>query len=261
MKWYYVDGKDRLGPFEDDDFRKLIDEGTITDETLIWNQSMESWQPLESVSALKQSDAVDAPPVVAPSPGTTEPLYSCSECGNDFPKDELIQFENARVCGNCKPVFVQKIREGVSVSGVIYAGFWIRFGAKFIDWLALMVVNSLMGLVFGGLTMSSAADPSTVMASTFILSGLQMCVAAAYSCFFLGRFAATPGKLALGLTVITGSHDKVSYLQGFGRYFGELLSGIILCIGYFMVAFDDEKRGLHDRVCNTRVVYKNSIHS
>jgi uncharacterized RDD family membrane protein YckC len=29
---------------------------------------------------------------------------------------------------------------------------------------------------------------------------------------------------------------------------------IILCIGYIMIAFDSEKRGLHDMICDTRVV-------
>ncbi|HET6371045.1 MAG TPA: RDD family protein, partial [Nitrospiria bacterium] len=41
-----------------------------------------------------------------------------------------------------------------------------------------------------------------------------------------------------------------------GRYFAEILSGIILCIGYIMAAFDDEKRALHDRICGTRVIKK-----
>jgi hypothetical protein len=30
----------------------------------------------------------------------------------------------------------------------------------------------------------------------------------------------------------------------------------ICYIGYIMVAFDQEKRSLHDHICNTRVVYK-----
>ena len=30
----------------------------------------------------------------------------------------------------------------------------------------------------------------------------------------------------------------------------------LLCIGYLMLAFDEEKRSLHDRICDTRVVYK-----
>ena len=29
-----------------------------------------------------------------------------------------------------------------------------------------------------------------------------------------------------------------------------------MLIGYIMVAFDEEKRALHDRICDTRVIYK-----
>ena len=43
----------------------------------------------------------------------------------------------------------------------------------------------------------------------------------------------------------------------YGRFFAELLSGMICYIGYLMVLSDkEERRTLHDRICNTRVVYK-----
>jgi uncharacterized RDD family membrane protein YckC len=35
-----------------------------------------------------------------------------------------------------------------------------------------------------------------------------------------------------------------------------IVSGMILLIGYIMAGFDNEKRALHDRVCDTRVIYK-----
>ena len=40
------------------------------------------------------------------------------------------------------------------------------------------------------------------------------------------------------------------YRETIGRY----LSGI-LCIGYLLIAVDGEKRSLHDRICDTLVVY------
>jgi hypothetical protein len=39
-----------------------------------------------------------------------------------------------------------------------------------------------------------------------------------------------------------------------GRYFAKMLSSLTLLIGYIIAAFDEEKRSLHDRICNTRVV-------
>jgi uncharacterized RDD family membrane protein YckC len=36
------------------------------------------------------------------------------------------------------------------------------------------------------------------------------------------------------------------------------LTGITLGIGLIMAAFDKEKRALHDHVCRTRVIYRDS---
>ena len=37
------------------------------------------------------------------------------------------------------------------------------------------------------------------------------------------------------------------------RYIGTYISRLILFIGYIMVAFDPQKRGLHDRIAGTVV--------
>jgi uncharacterized RDD family membrane protein YckC len=46
----------------------------------------------------------------------------------------------------------------------------------------------------------------------------------------------------------------VGYGRATGRAFGEIVSGIICYIGYLMMIWDEEKRTLHDRMANTRVV-------
>jgi len=48
--------------------------------------------------------------------------------------------------------------------------------------------------------------------------------------------------------------EPITYGRATGRCFAEILSGMICYIGYLMAAFDEEKRALHDRICNTRVV-------
>ena len=47
---------------------------------------------------------------------------------------------------------------------------------------------------------------------------------------------------------------KLMHNKNKSGFFAEMLSGMILGIGYLMAAFDDEKRALHDRICDTRVV-------
>ena len=180
----------------------------------------------------------------------------CSECGNTFSKDELITFQNANVCAACKPVLIQKIKEGITVSSEVkYAGFWIRFGAKFIDWVILGTANMLVNMIFGFFYVSDSN--TAVLGPAFWLNMIvSYSFAILYTTWLLGKYSATLGKMACGLKVVISDGSQISYSRAFGRYFGELLSGFILCIGYLMAGFDDEKRTLHDRVCNTRVVHK-----
>jgi uncharacterized RDD family membrane protein YckC len=79
-------------------------------------------------------------------------------------------------------------------------------------------------------------------------------VFAVYSAFFVGTYGATPGKMVCRIKIVNADGSKVSYGKAIGRYFAELLNAFTLYIGYIIAAFDDEKRTLHDRICNTRVV-------
>ena len=70
----------------------------------------------------------------------------------------------------------------------------------------------------------------------------------------LVKYGATPGKMALKLKIIRAEGDPVGYALAAGRYLAFLLSSFTVGIGFLMAAFDEEKRTLHDRVCDTRVV-------
>jgi len=116
-----------------------------------------------------------------------------------------------------------------------YGAFGTRAGAKLIDIVILSFVNG----VFGALG---------VIVAVF--------VSGAYHTFFVGKYGATPGKLAVGLRIVKSNGEPVGYPLALGRYFAEWLSWLTLLVGYFMAAFDAEKRTLHDRICDTRVIYK-----
>jgi uncharacterized RDD family membrane protein YckC len=164
--------------------------------------------------------------------------------------DELIRFGDALVCAKCKPLFVQRLREGVAVAGeMVYAGFWIRVGAKCIDGIVLTVAGFVIGLI-GNLVVSH------LLARTVLQNILSFALSIGYVTYFLGAYSATPGKMACGLRVVRPDGEKISYARACGRGFAELVSSIILGIGYLMVVFDEEKRALHDRICDTRVVRK-----
>ena len=68
--------------------------------------------------------------------------------------------------------------------------------------------------------------------------------------------ASYKGKMACNLKVVVEDGSQITYLRALGRHFAKWISSMILAIGFIMAAFDDEKRTLHDRICETRVVRK-----
>ena len=268
MQWFYRLNGREIGPISADDLKALFKAGSISAATPVRRQDMADWQPLrqfvkggpspDPLAGASRPTAQEAAPAgwTMPSPSPTEgpTAATCTECGRALAADDLIRFDDAAICADCKPLFIQKLRAGVSVrSGPVYAGFWVRFGAKLIDLLILVGVNLVIGLVFiltaGGLEGGDASP-----AGSLYLQAIYQAFGAAYTTFFLGRFGATPGKMACGLRVAAPDGRPISYPRALGRYLAEYLSGMLLMLGYIMATFDGEKRTLHDRICGTRVM-------
>lgn len=67
------------------------------------------------------------------------------------------------------------------------------------------------------------------------------------------KFQGTIGKLALGIVVTDMDGNKVSFGKATGRYFGKIISAIILYVGFMMAGFTEKKQGLHDILAGTLV--------
>lgn len=93
MNWFYAEGNQQNGPVSDTQLEELLSSGKITPATLVWHEGMPGWQPLNVARS-------------AADPGNV-----CIECGKSFPPDELIRLNNAPVCAQCKPVFLQRMAE------------------------------------------------------------------------------------------------------------------------------------------------------
>jgi uncharacterized RDD family membrane protein YckC len=153
-----------------------------------------------------------------------------------------------------------------SEANIEYAGFWRRFAAAFLDSLLLGFLSSF---ILGGLMGVSGvftnpglfSDPSqlaqliSMMGSYyFITLVLQWLYFAVLEC---SSNQATLGKMALGLIVVS---DKDKGRPGFGqttgRYFGKILSSMILGIGYLMMLWSPKNQTLHDQISGCIVVKK-----
>lgn len=183
---------------------------------------------------------------------------ACAECHSLYPADEMIRHGNIFVCATCKPRFMQKLAEGAAVPGVIrYAGFWRRFGAYFIDGLVLGIVNFILFMIVLLPTIISGADPETMGTDRLLIIaiyGIQFGTGFLYETVLIWKYGATLGKRACQIQVIRAEGGEISYGLAVGRYFAKILNAFTLGIGYIIAAFDEEKRGLHDRLCNTRVI-------
>lgn len=206
-------------------------------------------------------------PAAAPQPGTVSPQgetaqgTGCSVCGGVFPDSDIVRFGDKKVCAGCKPQFVQMMKTGVAMEGSFrYGGFWIRFVAKVIDWIIMaiaqgIIITPLMMFVFkSALTTPDPANLSSFFTANILINIVSVAMGAAYTTLFIGKYQATPGKMAFGLKVVAPDGGRITYMRALGRHFAEIVSGLILGIGYIMAGFDSQKRSLHDRICATRVI-------
>lgn len=252
MNWFYALNGQQAGPVNDAELDRLVQAGTIANTTLVWYSGMAQWQPYSEARR-----TVPAPAGVAPATiGAGQ--AQCSQCGQVLPADEIVRLDNYNVCAACKPMLLQKMREGVSPAvgafggaAMNYGGFWIRFGAVFLDGLILSP------FIYGPIIFNVVTQGSQGMQNPNpFLIVLQYGIPIAYETWMIGRYGATLGKMVCRLQVVRANGDRLTYARALGRHFAKFLSSIILFVGYIMAAFDDQKRALHDHICDTRVVVK-----
>ncbi len=261
-----MDGDQEKGPIDKTQLQKLINDRQVDGNTLVRNDSTAQWRPLSELmrkktpSQNKPAPSQPAPPAPPQASESAEmvPTAVCTQCGRSFPSDQVVTFDNQVICAACKPMFVQRLKEGATIAGDYeYAGFWIRFGAKLIDGIVMAICQLIIGVLLGVvLTVVGVSQDSMAIGLVVVQQIIGFAIPVAYNTYFIGRFGATLGKMACQIKVVTPEGEAVTYARAFGRYFAELVSGLTLAIGYIMAAFDDEKRALHDRICSTRVVYK-----
>jgi uncharacterized RDD family membrane protein YckC len=141
-----------------------------------------------------------------------------------------------------------------------YAGFWLRVAAYLIDGIAITVVFYILMFMFMGslfLNPDAVQAPEAMMARIIPLYVILIVGTWLYYALMeSSEKQATLGKMAVGIKVTDMNGARISFGNATGRFFGKILSGIILYVGFIMVAFTDKKQGLHDMIASTLVVLK-----
>ena len=162
------------------------------------------------------------------------------------------------------------------MNDIIYAGFWIRFFASFLDtlFLALPVAIAIYFLSDGNWfdfaqyqqnmqyamsgnatkALSSQPDMSLKWELLFEISVLLVTI------LFWRRWrGATPGKRFVHIKIVDAkTFQDIDNRQAITRSLGYIVSTFALLIGFIMVAFRKDKRGLHDLLASTVVIYDNT---
>lgn len=163
-----------------------------------------------------------------------------------------------------------------------YAGFWRRFVAYIIDQILIGAVNFAillpLYLIFGlgifafenfeGFEKFSnvnstvqyedeytAAFVIAIIFIALIVGGISIIIQWLYYALMESSSKqATLGKMALGIKVTDMNGNRISFGRATGRFFGKIISGLILNIGYIMAAFTQKKQALHDLMANCLVI-------
>lgn len=164
---------------------------------------------------------------------------------------------------NAREIHPDQAWQEQSRQEITYAGFWVRLGAYMID--SVVVFAGLLIVRFIMLIGTSVVDSSLLSGRILFQYTLKDIVLYSVQVlyFILCTYytGTTLGKRAMNLRVIhTDESRKLTFLNVLYREtVGRFLSSIILGIGYIMIGIDKEKKGLHDILCDTRVVYGRKV--
>ncbi len=135
----------------------------------------------------------------------------------------------------------------------LYAGFWIRLLATFIDYLWLLPLTWALGYFYYG----SGYFNTDSLALGAVDIFLQHVLPAILVLGFWKYKAATPGKMAVKMRIADArTFEPASSKQLIIRYLGYIPAMLILMLGIIWIAFDDRKQGWHDKIANTVVLYR-----
>jgi uncharacterized RDD family membrane protein YckC len=194
---------------------------------------------------------------------------SCTNCGQSF----SVPAATPRIPLAGGPAALPAYRGIAVVSGVSYAGFWLRL-------LALIIDNTILGLGFvlilipviflTGLHNFIAEfhpeedmnDASMVMIFALILLAATVTLLLTWLYHALmesSEWQATLGKKVLGLIVTDMVGRRVSFARSTGRHFGKMITNLIPAfLGYIMAGFTEKRQALHDMMSGCLVVRRSS---
>lgn len=182
---------------------------------------------------------------------------TCPMCGSEI----AVASERCEFCGED---FTRKLDRVNLKSGpggsrhLLYAGFWARVSAFWIDMFLLMIpvaifVYSDFGSRFE--TSDVVRDlPQIFLRGYVFLLGLPY-----YVLMETSEFRGTFGKRMMGIMVVDTSGKRLTFWRATLRYLMRIPAEMMCLVGYFMVGLTDKLQGMHDVFSGCLVIRRQSL--
>ena len=156
---------------------------------------------------------------------------------------------------------------------VKYAGFWIRFIASFLDtlflalpvgiviyflsdgnWFDFSQYQQNIQMAISGNAHALDSQPKTSLKWELLF---EVAVLLVTMLFWKQWRGATPGKKFVHIKIVDAkTFEDITNTQAITRSLGYIASTFAFLIGFLMVGFRKDKRGLHDLLAGTVVIYE-----
>ncbi len=244
-------------------FSKSVDPAKLPDPPIKVNcpKCAASFSFEKSTGTGKTTGTAQPEQVTCPACGLIqEKAENCSGCGVNYARYLARQTENEQASQGAdssdgKLAKLNSVANHHPSELQPKAGFWIRVVATMLDSFLLCTVQFVLTLMISLLVgfMGVAAGENPAVSVIIWLFGTT--ISLGYAVFFTGYCGQTPGKMALRIKVVCTDGTQLTYGRAAKReVLGKFVSSILLGIGYLMVAFDQQKQGLHDKIADTYVV-------
>jgi uncharacterized RDD family membrane protein YckC len=169
----------------------------------------------------------------------------CKYCGKQLSERSIF----CRFCG--EDLREKKLEEGRNNKRSenreeFHAGFWLRFGAYFIDFMGVIIIAFAVAILFTFLGIPDIFSEIGIFADYFYWI--------VYSTLCLSLWSSTPGKMIYGLTVYRDGEERMEFGSAFKRAVLQPLSMLFVGAGYWNMDKDPEKKAWHDKVAHTYVI-------
>jgi uncharacterized RDD family membrane protein YckC len=121
--------------------------------------------------------------------------------------------------------------------------------AAIVNAIAILVAAAV-SLFLSVVSLPEWVDPVMVA----VAGGVYLLWNVGYFVAFWATTGQTPGGRLLRMRVVAEHGGPIRPLRGLLRFGGLTLAAIPLFAGFFMILFDDRRRGLHDRIARTLVL-------